>query len=84
MGAPIEMLPDPSVTVLEAIGLNARISLALWLETELVVAFPPVAPALLWIVSNTASEFGFVGLTVTVPSAAMPVGVVNVATPRTE
>jgi len=64
--------------------LNARISLALWLETELVEAFPPVDPALVWIVSKTASEFGFVGLTVTLPSAAIPAGVVSVATPTTE
>ena len=75
---------DPSVTELEAMGLNVKISLALCEETELVEAFPPVAPAELWIASNTAREFGFVGLTVTAPSAVMPVGVVSVATPTTE
>ena len=42
---PSVVVADPNVTVLEAIGLNAKSSLALWLETELVVAFPPVAPA---------------------------------------
>ena len=81
MGLPTDpsvVFAVPSVTVLDAIGRNAKMLFKPCAEADEVVVFCETAPAPLWIASKTARDTAGEPLVPTVPSGVRLLGVENV------